>query len=290
MLSLYKYKFAIGYIVCVSLVSVIREKLMLQISPIIILFISSSFACIYFHLINYRRNANLYKKFINEKLFFIQLNLIVALMWVTTYYSIYFSSATVFVYEFFMVGGCLSLLFRKNKNISQKLASFLFIILICAPFLIYETHPLGILLGISAGIFGFIYNISSNKIALSLNLSASQILASRFWLLILLSAALLPKDFSQQLTLISFITIIGITVLSFILQIWLNQKSVITIGGQESSFISSFAPALTFIVQGVVLDNWFAPILILSLLGSGYIIYESILGAVLIRRRENFRG
>ena len=246
MLSLNKYKFAIGYILCVSLVSVIREKLMLDISPFVILFISSSFACIYFHLINYKQSSILYKKFLNEKVCFIRLNLIVALMWITTYYSIYFSSATVFVYEFFMVGGCFSLLFRNNKNMSEKLAFPLFLILILAPFVIYDTYPLGILLGILAGGLGFIYNVTSNKIALSLNLSASQILASRFWLLILLSAFLLPKKFLQQLTVSNFIVIIVITILSFILQIWLNQKSVITIGGKESSFIASFAPALTW--------------------------------------------
>jgi len=277
--SLSRYKFAIGYIICVAFVSVIREKLMLEISPIVILFISSSLACLYFHLINVKESVTIYKKFNHEQVLFVKLNLAVAIMWMTTYYSIYYSSATVFVYEFFMVGGYLSLVYRDRKNSSQKLAAHFFMVLILAPFFIYKTQMLGILLGILSGVFGFIYNITSNNVALKLNLSASQVLASRFWFLVILSGICLPKYFLQTLTLSDFIVIIIITALSFILQIWLNQKSILSIGGKESSFMASFAPTLTFITQGIVLNHWFLPILLLSFLGSVYIMYESILSS-----------
>lgn len=276
MLFLSKYRYALGYISCVSFASILREMLMLKISPASILLISSLIACFYFHIINHKEVSALYKKFSNAKWLFIKLNLVVALMWFATYYSIYYASATIFVYEFFITGGCLALLFRKKKLLHQKIASFFFIILVSMPFLIYKTFWLGILLGISAGLLGFFYNITSHKIALSLNLSASQTLAVRFWLLIFASLFLTQKNIVHQLALNALVSIIILTFLSFILQIWLNQKSVITIGGKESSFIASFAPALTFFVQGIVFDNWFFSILILSFLGSLYVIYDSV--------------
>ena len=270
-----KYQYAIGYILCVAFVSVIRAKLLLVLSPITVLLISSTLASIYFHLINYKHGRSLYKKFSNRKLSFVALNFLVALMWFATYYSIYFSSAAIFVFEFFMVGGFLSMVSGQRLVVSQKIMLLLFAGLIFAPFFIYKMQYLGILLGITAGGCGFLYNILSDRIASSLSINASQILASRFWLLILVSAALLPKDFSAQLSFYTLLTTIFITVLSFILQIWLNQKSVLTIGGKESSYIASFAPALTFLVQGSVLGNWVLPILLLSVFGSICIMYDS---------------
>lgn len=271
-----KYRYAIGYIFCVALVSVIRAKLLLELSPIIVLLISSVLGCSYFHLIDYKESLNIYKKFFDKKILFLNLNLIVALMWFATYYSIYFSSAAIFVFEFFMVGGCLSILCRNNTlSLSNKSLSLPLIILILMPLFIYKAQCIGILLGILAGVLGFTYNMLSNKAALLLDLSASQILASRFWLLIALSTILVPMDFLTQITLRAFIITLFITVLSFVLQVWLNQKSVITIGGMESSYISSYAPALTFVIQGVLLGNWAFPILILSVLGTMCILCDS---------------
>jgi hypothetical protein len=270
-----KYRYAIGYILCVAFISVIRAKLLLSLSPIIVLLISSTLASIYFHLINYKNSFTLYKKFFNRKLSFIALNFIVALMWFATYYSIYFSSAAIFVFEFFMVGGFLSMVSHQRLIISQKIMILFFSGLIFAPLFIYKTQYVGVCLGIIAGGCGFLYNIWSDRIASFLNINASQILASRFWLLILVSTALLPNNFSTQLSFYTLSTTIFITVVSFILQIWLNQKSVLTIGGKESSYIASFAPALTFLVQGTVLGNWVFPILLLSVFGSICIMYDS---------------
>lgn len=271
-----KYRYALGYVFCVALVSVIRAKLLLELSPIIVLLISSILACGYFHLVNYKESLGIYKKLFAKKMLFLNLNVIVGLMWFATYYSIYFSSAATFVFEFFIVGGCLSILFRSNtRSFSDKSLSLPLIILILTPFFIYKDQYVGIMLGILAGVSGFTYNMLSNKAATLLNLSASQILASRFWLLIVLSAFLVPRDLLAQVTLSAFITTTFITALSFVLQVWLNQKSVITIGGKESSYISSFAPTLTFVMQGVLLGDWVFPILILSVLGTICVLCDS---------------
>ncbi len=279
-----KYQYAIGYILCVAFVSVIRAKLLFALSPITLLLISSSLASVYFHLINYKHGYSFYNKFSNRKLALVVLNSVVALMWFATYYSIYFSSAVIFVFEFFMVGGFLSIILRQGLVFSQKIMLLLFIGLIFAPFFIYKAQYLGIFLGITAGGFGFLYNILSGQIASSLKINASQILASRFWLLILVSVVLLPKDFLAQLSFYTLIATMLTIVLSFILQLWLNQKSVSTIGGQESSYIASFAPALTFLAQGIVLSNWVFPMLLLSLMGSMCIVYDSYV------RNNNIQG
>lgn len=274
MLFLNSHKYSFAYVLCVSIVALIREQVMLSISPILILFVSSLVAVIYFHIINFNQIAIFYKKIFKIKWFFCILNLIVALMWFATYYSTYFSSATIFVYEFFITGACLALFAKKEKNLIQVISAFSFILLVCAPFLTYKKFWFGILIGILGGVLGFFYNLVSKSIAASVKMSASQILAVRFWLLIIITGPLSLHKVDELLDFRVFSLVIFIAFLSFVLQIWLNQKSVIIIGARKSSLIASFIPTLTFLMQGLIMDSWFFTILLLSVIGSSYVLYD----------------
>lgn len=254
--------------------SVTQEYLMISISPALILLLSSIIACIYFHLINWKKISSIYVPFLREKWLFIKLNVAVAGVWLCTYYSIYFSSATISIYTFFITGGALSLFLRRNKSGTDIVGIILFCILIFFPYIIYHALWRGISLGILGGIFGLSYNIISGTVCSHLKLTATQTLACRFWLLIFALCFFIPKNFLTQLNVQVLLIIVFIAFLSLILQIWLNQKSVIAIGGKQTSFIASFAPSVTFIIQGIFLNHWFFSVLFLSLLGSLFVAYD----------------
>lgn len=269
-----KYKYALGYVLCVALSSLLRQEVMSNTSPVLILLISSVFASIYFHLINFRSIYAVYEKLMKQKMLFLQLNIIVAIMWVFTYYSIFFSSATLFVFQFFTTAAFLSAISFRKKDYFQVLFLCIFLLAIVIPFFVFNHYLLGMFFGVLAGGFGFFYNIITSKIASTLKINASQTLAPRFWFLIILLPFFLPNDISNQITTDNIMQILVITILSFILQIWFNQKSVIEAGGKETSLISCFAPLLTFLMQGVLLNNWFIPILFLSFFPPVYVLYE----------------
>ncbi len=274
MKSIAPYKFAIGYILCVSFSAAIREMLMTEVSPALILLISSIIATIYFHAVNFGHITTIYKKSFEKKFLFFQLNLVVALMWLCTYYSIYNSSATIFVFEFFTTAGFCSVLSLREKNPVSGFWIVGFLVVILAPFFAYVHAWVGIFLGILAGLFGFIYNQVTYKIFSLFKLHASQTLALRFWILVCLLLAFVPSNAAMQLTIHNVLIIILLTFLTFILQIWLNGRSVIDIGGKETSFISSFTPLLTFMIQGMTSHIWFYYILLLSLFAPTYIAYS----------------
>lgn len=275
-------KYAFFYVICVAFVSLVREKLMLHISPFEILFFSSSIACIYFHILCFKRIKEVYLNLLKNKILFLNLNLIILLLWLSTFLSIYFSSATVFVYEFFTTGGFLAFLFQKDKSTFQKTTTCNILILLIAPFFIYENYFNGILFGILSGIFGYLYNRKSKEISIKMSLSASEILATRFWLLIFTTAVIC---FFQKKTISissgDFLNIIFLTFASFILQVWLNQKAVILSGVKKTLLIASFAPFLTFLFEGIISNKWFYPVLFLSFYVSilvAFNLFSSILG------------
>jgi len=269
-------RYAYGYISTVAIASVVRAKLMVTVSPLLILLLSSLFGCVYFHLVTYKQCLKVYQKFFIQKRLFFQINVTVMLIWLATYYSIYFSSAAVFVFEFFTIGGCISLFKKHAQNaLWQKISVLLMLLCMLIPFLLYPSQYLGITLAMLGGIMGYVYNALSGKAAVLLELQSSQLLAIRFWLLIFLSLMLLPASELRLLSWPVFLNIIAVSVASFILQIWLNQRSVITIGTQMTAYISSFTPALTFLFQGIILHDWVLPIFFLSLIGSGFMLLNT---------------
>ena len=266
------YRYALMYALCVSFVAVYRQFLMVDISPICILSVSSFISIVYFHTVNLNRIKLIYQKIWSEKLLFLNLNLVVGTMWIAAFFSIYYSSAAMYTYEFFIVGGAIAFLFHPMKNHTKLVLLMGHILLVGLPFIFFYEERLGIFLGLITGCLGFIYNHLSAELCKKLNLSASQILASRFWFLFFVSTAWFQHLPHPELNTTQWMNVVVLALLSFVLQIWLNQQSILTVGAKRSTYICGLVPFITFVLQGMMLHQWILSIFLLSVFGGMHIL------------------
>lgn len=280
MYSLLYYRYALMYSLCVALVSIYRQYLMKDIPPIFILCVSSAISMVYFHLINFSEIQTMYQKILREKKLFFILNVVVAMIWICAFYSIFFSSATLYTYEYFLFGACMSLFFTK-----YKLKSLLFlgahVFLIIIPCFLFPNDMKGIILGMIAGCLGYIYNHLSSEIYRKLSLTSTQILASRFWLLFVVSLFWVNNLPAFTISQFQLWNVLGMAFLSFIFQIWLNQQSIFTVGSKKTSYICGLVPMITYLCQGFLLHQWTISVFFLSVSASLLIAF------VLMLQREN---
>ncbi|MCA3164847.1 MAG: hypothetical protein ING17_10340 [Burkholderiales bacterium] len=266
-----QYRFVLLFIFCIAASAVIRQYLMFSISPLLVLWVSSILASLYFHTVIFKKIPSLYQKISQSPLDFLLHNILISIVWVCTYYSIYFSSASLYTYVYFITGAVFSIGFQKNKTTVNKIIASILLLLTLLPFVLYPNYFIGIALGILSGGVAFFYNMLSEKIAKSHKLKTSELLASRFWLLIIIPMFLIAPSEVTQLSPDAAKIILLSTILSMIMQTWASQKSILSIGARETSGAISFASAVTFLVQGIFLDSWSPYILILSLLSAAFV-------------------
>lgn len=266
-----QYRFVLLFIFCIAASAVIRQYLMFSISPLLVLWVSSILASLYFHTVIFKKIPSLYQKISQSPLDFLLHNILISIVWVCTFYSIHFSSASLYTYVYFITGAVFSIGFQKNKTTVNKIIALILLFLTLLPFVLYPNYFIGIALGILSGGVAFFYNMLSEKIAKSHKLKTSELLASRFWLLIIIPMFLITPSEATQLSPDAAKIILLSTILSMIMQTWASQKSILSIGARETSGAISFASAVTFLVQGIFLDSWSPYILILSLLSAAFV-------------------
>ena len=141
------------------------------------------------------------------------------------------------------------------------------ILLIIAPFILFNGQLYGALLAILGGVITLFYNTATYRLTSKIQITASQTIAIRFWILFIILILTTGKNLNTHL--LTFITIEKIFVLaflSFILQIWLAQKGVFAIGVKYHGIILSLTPLATLILQGSILHQWYWNLLALTLI------------------------
>lgn len=273
------YRYALMYTLCVAIVAIYRQYLMNNVPPVFILCMSSAISIVYFHSVNILQLKTMYQKIFGEKILFFKLNIIVALIWISAFYSIFYSSATLYTYEYFLVGACISLIFNQDKSKkNMQLCAHIFFIIV--PYFLFDNYLKGIFLGQLAGSLGYLYNQLSSKICHKLDLSSTQILASRFWCLFVVSiiwVKILPNFVINEFQLWN---VVGLAFLSFVFQVWLNQQSLLTVGAKKTSYICGLVPLITFLFQGALLHQWTSSVFVLSLIAG------LLISFVLLLQRE----
>ncbi len=127
---------------------------------------------------------------------------------------------------------------------------------------------IGIASSIITGIFGYIYTKFSYKIYKKYDLSASQVLSIRFWLLLILTLS--SMFFLDQHIEISFGAIFKLVILGFtvlIIPLYFSQISITNIGPNLTSIIIGVTPVLCFFLEKI-----FLPTLVLGIHYFNYII------------------
>lgn len=244
-----------------SFASVLVQKLYLSIPSTFTLLIISIIATIYFNIINIGKLRQLYTHCWQQKKLWLAIMITILIMWYCSMTGPGVLGASLYRFLYFAwLGalGFLSLAF-KGKNIARlplccSLFALALILVLLSDYLYYHALSYQILITICLPIVGgttsFIYFKQSQALTKKTPLSATQVLAIRFYLTIVLLGALLPMhNVSNLITANNFVQLTILATLSLIIPLYCIQKALETISSEYNAIIVSLAPVLTAVIQ-----------------------------------------
>ena len=254
------------YVIIYSCASVFIEKLYFSIPPLFSLMITASIATLYFNLVNIGKLKPIYLACWHEKKMWLAIMISVLVMWCCTMTGpgLIGASLNNFMYFGWLgVLGFISLGLQKEKKSRSKLYFGLMIVGLMA-IAIFDTvnhgltkgNILGLLIGIIGGTASFIYLKQSQILLSKIKLSATQILAIRFYLTIIVLFFVIPKDsFSLYLTWKSMGELIILAFMSLIIPLFFMQKALEKITSEQNAIIMSLSPVVTAFIQELLFNN-----------------------------------
>jgi threonine/homoserine efflux transporter RhtA len=173
--------------------------------------------------------------------------------------------ASTFNFLYFAWLGILGLLSssRQDEKKNQTkiyLSIFLLFLIIADIFLELQDYKKeigsGIFFALLGGTSSFIYFKLSQNFTKKTMLSATQILAVRFYFAILVVLILLPKQsVTTYLTLNNIIILTILAFCSLIIPLYFSQKALEKITPEQHAIINSLCPAATGILQEIIFKN-----------------------------------
>lgn len=252
--------FSFLYVFVFSIALVLIQKLDVDIPPLFSLLITASLATIYFNLINLNDLKKIYLECISNIKEWIWVMLIVLVMWATTMIGPAKIGASQFNFIYFAWLGILGFISLSYQNWSLNKNKFYFAICLLTLILgaIYIELQLslslgtiyGLLLALLGGTASFVYFKKSQILANKAELTATQVLAVRFYLAIIILTIFLPKHASfQYLTLSNLISLSLLACFSLIIPLYFSQKALEKISSEQHAIINSLCPIVTGILQ-----------------------------------------
>jgi len=230
------------------------------------LLIVSGVAIVFYNLVNANALGRIYNSLRMLPFLWLLMSLSFALTWGLVYFSSIHASPRAAMVIFYLVVASLG-----YASDGAWLYAALCVVGFCLGFvLLPELTPVTGIAGLFSGICGYLYMQLSGEYAIQANLSASQVLALRFY--ILFFASLIVVFFSKGVYHIHAPVHVLQTIAAFMLLIVFNlvpnfcaQKSIILIGANRFSQIIAWTPVFTFLVQGVFEGVWNGSIFLLCL-------------------------
>ncbi len=249
-----KYISSLIYVLITALSPLLIHFGSVALPPIWILFVGTILASLYFHLINIHKIKAMYQAAWQHKKHWLSLMVLVSVIWPCTFYGSSLGP-TVFILIYFVIMTLLGL-FSYSRAYPQTrvivcITGFGLLILLgilFGHFYFIKSLPL---LGFSvvAGLSGFLYKKQSYAFSKETHLKPTQILALRFWLLILLCAFLAPKISPDSFfTWSNLWIILVIAVTSLILPLYFNQKGIMDAGPDKNAIICGYTPTGTYLL------------------------------------------
>ena len=267
-----KFLPGILYVFSMALGVVLLDTIVSKIDPIVSLIITSFFAIIVFHLFTKTKIKTIYQSCWQDKKQWFLINCTVLGTWVSTYYSIKWLNPTGYLFLFFLTLTCTywirEFIIKRtiNRNIINIIfpISFIIIYYLCGPHDL--TTQLGIVAGIISGIFGIFYQIISKDFAVKSKLTATDVLAVRFYFVVLLTPFFMNSSYIEAISLIEILKLILVSLFTFILPLSMSQKSLMSLTMDKHVMLISSLPLVAYFLQGIFLQQWSYLLLIMSAL------------------------
>lgn len=252
-----------GYILLTAFSAVLRHTVGNEIPGMLIIFLSTFYAIVFFHALNYGQIKQLYKKTFEIKKLYILMTFLVLVMWVGAFLIPAYFTPTVQVFSALAVASFYGAFFTAKKTRQGiHVMQFIMIALILVTFysVYYQQYPFQkflILLGWTflTGTAGYLYFVKSYELNQS-GFSAKEILAVRFWLLLLFPLFFVIKD--HLYLLINFKVLyltFAVGVITLIIPIYCSQKSIEKIGANLHSILIGLSPITTFLLERLFIQE-----------------------------------
>ncbi len=246
-----------------SLGVVMTEFTYTHISPIFSLFFAALIAALFFNLINIKNLKHMYSGCWREKKLYIAIMLTIALMWFCSILAPGLIGASLYTFIYFAWLGTLGFfsfyLIDKIKSRIKCYFGIATLLLIIAAIFdkIIINDSLQVLLGIVLSIIGgttmFVYFKQSQAIMRRAQLSATQILAVRFYLTVSLAFSFIPRgSFALHFTPIKLFEIAILATLNLIIPLFFQQKALEKITAEQNAIFVSLTPAFTGLIQWLI--------------------------------------
>jgi len=256
--------FMLSYVLNTAL-SFIFVKIVGNLVPdFLMVFISVTFAIVFFNAINYKSMLGIYSNFFkkNFKLFFF-LNLYAFVVWVLSFFIPIFYSPSVFLMTMFAVLAILGNISVYLNNKANKFLIYVNILIIAnliylfvlyahelTSFLHFILFAIG---GIAAGIFGHFYIKTSHQIGTDIKLKSTQVLAVRFWMLWICSLILVLFYREIGFADVTYLPkILFISVITLLLPIYFLQRAIEKIGANKTGIYTGLVPITIVIMEIIV--------------------------------------
>ncbi|MCC2624988.1 MAG: hypothetical protein K0R14_861 [Burkholderiales bacterium] len=254
------------YIFSTALSLVFISKFGVQIPEELMIFLTVLIAVAFFHIVNFGNLLNTYKILIAKEPKLYIINLISAFaMWLGSFLiPIYYSpSITVFTMMGILVLSSSIYAYKAtgNRVLMWKIISIAILLayFYSGYYRLYLPFKFVVMLASTAilGVSAFIYVLSSGKLNKA-GVLAKQILAARFWLLLVFSLGLVIKNQSFKfITGEVLLKTLFLCIITLILPIYFSQKSIEKIGATKSATIFGLTPAATLFMDTLLQKDKF---------------------------------
>lgn len=259
------YLYGLGFCIVTALSVTMIHLTTIHFDPYFSLFITTLCAVIYFNMINITSLKKVYTRCYQHRYLWILISFFVFGNWVATFYSLSKINPFLYIFTYFTSSAVIATCFdfyynRKNNDVIFIFFSVIVFGVFCDKYIFFSDNNIvqfaGIVSAILSAGFGYGYRRFSVKFSQLTMLSATQVLAVRFYLLLIISCILMSHVktnlISSPKELLNFIFL---GCLTFIIPLYLMQKSVLLINAEKFSVLTSLCPAITAVIQIIILDD-----------------------------------
>lgn len=253
-----QYIDAFLYIIITALGFVYLDHIYENSSKLIVLFIMLCGAIFWFNVINIKRLPHIYKTLFQNKLLYIVMSIFLAIDWFCSIYGVAFADPFVYLSVLFIslaLSGYINQLKDRVQISSKQLISLILLVLSITVIIVFYHGRVqmlyGILLAILCGITFYGYSLTSIKLLEKGNMSSSEILATRFWIVMLIVCVLMPKAEMTHLSINNILSYLLVGIFTMIIPIYNYQQSLKKIGAIKTSIILCFTPVVTYLMFAI---------------------------------------
>lgn len=250
------YVDAAMYVFLTAISFVFIDSLCAAIHPMVALFIMSTIALLVFNLLSLKTLKKTYVACYKHWGTFLLMSFVLGVDWTSMVYATHLSDPFIAMSALFITLALIGFIvqYRKYHSWYYLFGGLLLIaslVLLISSYQIANTRNVfqGLFLGMLAGIAFYIYIVQSDKLSKQANLSAVEILATRFWVLFFVSSGYLYGKNLHDILAANWMLLLFISFASLIIPIYFNQKAIQKLGPSVAAILISFVPPVTYAFQ-----------------------------------------